>query len=382
MIPVRTMLTNGVFCPMPWTGLMYNHDGMVKNCIRSSTPIGDLKNDDIQSILHGKINQKTQNLMLSDRPADGCHGCYDLESGKKSWNVASDRLFYLRELKNIDKTVYKADTHALNVIDVRWSNLCNFSCIYCGPEFSSRWAIELNQIPKKPSDQQLSEFKKYILDNVPNLKHVYLAGGEPLLMKENMQLLEALYKQNPEVNLRINTNLSMVDTKIFDLICEFKNVHWTISVESLHDEYEYIRHGGSWPDFTKNLSHIMTKSHLISFNMLHFLLNPFSLFDCVDWLLDRGFHPNSFVIGPLLGPKWLDIRHLPEDMLKSIDDTLSKRINERPGYLLEDSYVNLLKYIRLPFDKTLVDSMHKIKKIDARRKLDSTKIFRNLYSIK
>jgi MoaA/NifB/PqqE/SkfB family radical SAM enzyme len=205
---------------------------------------------------------------------------------------------------------------------------------------------------------------------------VYLAGGEPLLMKENLTLLEKL---NPEVNIRINTNLSKVDTRVFEAVCEFPNVHWTVSVETLAQEFEYIRYGGSWPDFLDNLNRIKKLGHKISFNMLHFLLNYNSIFDCVDFLKAQGFHNNSFVIGALLTPEYLNIRHLPEDVLNSVKSKLQNRINQKPGYLLEDSYQNMLHYIDTPFEKNIKLSVDKLSKLDQRRGIDSREIFKDLY---
>ena len=229
----KTALTDGTFCPMPWTGLMYNFDGSVKNCIRSAGTIGNIKEQPIEEILHGPSNLDTQSRMLASQPGQNCYTCYDLENGKKKFDIASDRIFYIREFKNTSFDVYKLGNHDLQTVDVRWSNLCNFSCVYCSPDFSSKWAGELGIKQTTPTPEQIERFKTYVFDRAHQLKHVYMAGGEPLLMKENLELLEILKRENPEVNLRINTNLSKVDTRVFELICGFKNVHWTISVESM-----------------------------------------------------------------------------------------------------------------------------------------------------
>ena len=222
----------------------------------------------------------------------------------------------------------------------------------------------------------MNDFKNYIYDHAGKLKHVYLAGGEPLLMKENLTLLEKL---NLDTNIRINTNLSKVDTRVFEAICEFPNVHWTVSVETLAEEFEYIRHGGSWPDFLDNLTIIKQLGHKISFNMLHFLLNYNSIFDCVDFLQDQGFHNNTFVIGALLTPEYLNIRHLPENVLNSVKSKLQNRINQKPGYLLEDSYRNMLHYIDTPFEKNIKQSIDRLLELDQRRGVDSRTIFKDLY---
>ena len=102
-----------------------------------------------------------------------------------------------------------------------------------------------------------------------------------------------------------------MDTKILDMICTFPNVHWTVSVESIEEEFEYIRYGGKWADFVDNLTIIKNLEHKISFNMLHFLLNYQSLFTCIEFLQGMGFHPNSFVVGQLLNSDYLNIYNLP-----------------------------------------------------------------------
>jgi hypothetical protein len=113
--------------------------------------------------------------------------------------------------------------------------------------------------------------------------------------------------------------------------------------------------------------------------MLHFILNYQSIFDCVDYLKSLGFHNNSFVIGALLEPDYLNIRHLPDSMLNFVKEELTKRINEHPGFLLENGYRNVRDYINQPIEKNLAESFVQLKLLDQRRSLDSTKIFKDLY---
>jgi MoaA/NifB/PqqE/SkfB family radical SAM enzyme len=373
----KKMLTNRAFCPVPWTGIMYNFDGTVKNCIRSSATIGNIQDNDIEQILKQDVEIKLD--MQTAHKFARCNPCYDLEKDENNFNIISDRVFYLKELRDVDSTLYDTANFDLHTVDIRWSNLCNFACVYCNPEFSSKWASERGVIMLTPADQKVEKFKQYIFERASQLKHVYLAGGEPLLMKENLEFLELLKKVNPEINLRINTNLSKVDTKIFNLICEFKNVHWTVSVESTEQEFEYIRYGAVWQDFVDNLHTIKQLGHKISFNMLHFLLNYKSIFDCVDYLSAQGFHNNSFVIGALTGPAHLNIRHLPDSVLNSVKKILTDRVGKQPGYLLENGYQNMLKHLDQPFEKDLAGSFEKLAIMDQRRKLDSRAIFKDLY---
>lgn len=362
---------------------MYNFDGTVRNCIRGADkqPIGNIISNSIDEILLGDINVGRQQSILDRVPIPSCQGCYDLEQDKKSFDIISDRIFYIRELKHVPLETYRPNNHQLHTIDVRWSNLCNFGCVYCSPEYSSRWAEELGVRINTPLDEQRNRFKDYIIKHADQLKHVYMAGGEPLLMKQNLELLDVLAKQNPNVNLRINTNLSKVDTKVFERVCEFKNVHWIVSVETQAQEFEYIRYGGHWQDFLDNLKTITDLDHKVSFNMLYFLLNYRSLFDCIDYFLHQGYHPNSFIVGALLTPLELNIRHLPQYELDSIKQLITDRVSKKPGYLLEDSYQNILRYIDQPFEKNLGNSLEFLQGLDGRRGTDSQKIFPDLYNI-
>jgi len=208
-----------------------------------------------------------------------------------------------------------------------------------------------------------------------------MAGGEPLQMKQNEEFLDLLADVNPDVNLRINTNLSKTDTQVFEKICQFKNVHWTISVETTGDEFEYIRYGGKWQDFLDNLEIVKKQDHKVSFNMLYFLLNYNSFFDTVEYFQDKGFHNNSFIAGPLLSPVYLNARHLPKSVLELVKIKLQNKINQKPGYLLEESYKNILNYINEPFEKDLSNSLSQLKVMDQRRNLDSSKVFKDLYNI-
>ena len=97
----KDIITNPYFCPMPWSGIMYNFDGKVKNCIRivDSMPIGNLCEDSIENIVTGSENITRQKLISERSPAPSCQTCYDLEQEKRSFDIISDRVFYIKELK-------------------------------------------------------------------------------------------------------------------------------------------------------------------------------------------------------------------------------------------------------------------------------------------
>ena len=163
------------------------------------------------------------------------------------------------------------------------------------------------------------------------------------------------------------------------MLCEFKNVHWTISVESIEEEYEYIRYHASWNDFLRNLKYIQTLNHKISFNMLYFILNYKSIFNCVDLLRKAGFHENSFIIGPITKPNYLNILNLPKPMLDEIKQKLEIEIQKSTGYL-KNSYENILNYINnTKFENNITGFYKQTHERDIRRGVDATKVFPKLF---
>lgn len=376
----KDYIKNKSFCPLPWTGFYIEPSGLVKNCVVAKDPIGNINDADILSIMKGDKNLAIKAAMIADIKPSSCQACHRLEEGKKSFDIVSSRLYYLKALKDVPMSTYRdLDGFDLRHVDVRWQNTCNFACVYCGPVFSSKWEQELGLKVDRPDKDKKKELKQYIFDNADNLKNVYLAGGEPLLMTENEEFLQRLLDANPDVSLRINTNLSKTRTKIFDLIMRFKDVHWTVSVESMSARFEYIRWGGTWDDFCDNLDAISANGHKVSFNMLWFILNGHHIFDTIDYFISKGFQANSYILGPVTGPRHLDIRNLSADTLQSLEEELMKRINQKPGYLLQDGYEILLKHLRTPFVADLAKSMSEIAAIDKRRRIDSSEIFTELY---
>ena len=134
---------------------------------------------------------------------------------------------------------------------------------------------------------------------------------------------------------------------------KFRNVHWTISVENLEQEYEYVRFHGNWATFINNLEQVRTYDHKIGFNMLFFILNYHSIFDTVAYFQKMGFHNQNFVIGPIEDPLPLNIRCLNKSLQQDVITQLKYEIQKSPGYLLQNSYENILKYMQQDYDQSL-----------------------------
>ncbi len=367
------------FCIIPWTGFEVEPNGTVKNCVISKDKIGNIHEESIEQII---AKNPLRKQMLEGKYPSNCAGCYLQEKHRpNNFDSISSRLYYAKHLANkVPKDLFDSENNfTLKHVDIRWSNSCNQACVYCNPHYSSKWAQELGiKIPK--DRESVNRLKEYIYKNIKTLTNVYLAGGEPLLMKENKDFLDRLYEVNPTCTVRVNSNLSKTSTGVMDSVCRFKDVHWTISIEAIEDQYEYIRHHGNWKDFVSNLKKISKLGHKISFNMLYFILTFKSVFKTVDFLKSLGFHNNSFVIGPMYTPESLNVLNLPKHLLDRCMAELKEEINKKPGFLYQNSLENILSYLTdTKFYANIEATLKSLKDMDLRRNNNSEKVFPELY---
>lgn len=378
----KTYLTKKNFCTLPWVGVYIQADGSVRNCAITKEEIGNINQDSLDNILRGPINQNIKKDMLADISHSRCSQCHSLEKGQRNdFNQVSNRVWYLKTLKNSDLNIFDApENYQLRQLDLRWSNTCNFACVYCGPDLSSAWEKELNQ-PQTINEQALQQSLNYIYNNLQTIEHIYLAGGEPLLIKENVNLLNKIKEINPDVEIRINTNLSVVDGPVYKLLKTFKNVHWTVSVDSIGAEFEYVRYGGTWNKFVENLQQLNKDFNKINFNLVWFVLNGSSILDCIDFLIKMGFHENTIIVNPLENPKYWHVNNLPKLVLDQIQNKIKDKLKTAdPKYSLYNSLQLMLNYSNTPLEKNIDETITELKKIDNRRSLDSSKIFTEIYN--
>lgn len=355
-------------CPLPWTGLAVEPDGAVKNCAISCKQIGNLKYSTVESLLDNNLNQDIRTDLTNNVWPTACGQCKRVE--------AIDPLFsnraYQLELHQ-DVTIDYTGTHSLTQLDLRWSNTCNYACVYCGPYFSSQWAQELGE--RVNADREtFVKLKDYAFSRLANLKEVYLAGGEPLLIKENLELLEELYQVNPDCLVRITTNASNLNNKIYKKLREFKNVKWEVSVEAVGSQFEYIRYPGVWSEFESNLRQLVSEQHNVSITMNYFLLTADSIIDTGLYLNSLGIDFNRIAVHTVTNPKFLDARNI-----KDIDSIVAYlNTYTETATTFGQSIRNCQEFLTKPFDKDPANVVYLLDNIDKRRNLNFTTTFPNL----
>ena len=308
--------TSPYFCVLPWIHMFIKQNSLVYPCCFGSEvePFGDVREDDFLDLANGAPMKQLRKNMLEGRPSAHCTRCYDAEAaGFTSLRQHKNKEFadYLPRCRSTASDGSVADFQ-MKYLDIRFSNICNFKCRFCGHASSSLWYDEYKMLfpgfsrPRilkagKSDDDLWRQIEKTLGD----VEHIYFAGGEPLIMKEHYMVLKRLIELGrTHVRLSYNTNMSLLqykDEAVIDLWQQFEHVHLGVSVDGIGKRAEYIRKGTIWPTFLRNLEtvkeqcpHVTRRGNLTItvFNVMTFAdifryLDASGLFD--DQPLDINF---------------------------------------------------------------------------------------------
>lgn len=379
---MKKYFKNKSLCPLPFAGLYIEPSGDVKCCSISKQTLGNIHTQSIEDLINGETVKSIRRDMLEEKFPSNCNECYEKEKNFKSinFNQISNRLYHIGKLGTAPIKLYEDENNfELQQLDVRWRNTCNGACVYCGPGLSSRWAVELNDT-KRMTKQAMSGSIEYVYDHIDTVKTLYLCGGEPMMMKENVKLVKIIAETRPELDIRINTNLSNLKNPVYELIKDLPNIHWILSAEASEDRFEYIRYPLSWTNFINNFEVIKKLPHKISMNMSWNILNSFGIFEFIDLMIENGLHENAFVINPVLDPKYYNILNLPQEVINVIKNEATKRHSRlHDPFMLKYSYEAIIKHCDKPIMHKQQELKQQLEMLDARRSLDSKKVFPELY---
>ena len=204
-------------------------------------------------------------------------------------------------------------------LDLRFGNSCNLKCISCYPGSSSSIADEVMEmreqliIPLYPVSKQTNNnwYDEKFVDyfNGMPLQEVYLTGGEPMMVKHLYAFLKTLDRN---VTIRFNTNVTVFNPQIHELLKEFKKVIMSLSVDAIGKRAEYIRYGTSWELVEENSARYADHFE-VNVTPTISVLNAAYYNEIVDWAKERNF---KIYENFLITPEWLHIKNAP-DSLKS-----------------------------------------------------------------
>lgn len=330
------------FCILPWLHIEVQQDGRVLPCCRTQhyTPLGNVKEESVSEIWNSEAQKDLRLKMLSDKKSAYCTYCYDIEDhGGKSPRQNFNQ-FYASDIDRIDET--KSDgayeTMSLKYLGIRFSNLCNLDCVYCSPTYSTKWG-QKEGLPKEdihvlPFGEE-GKVLELVLENLDSLESLYIAGGEPLLEKEHLELLNTLIeKKRTDVALYYNTNLTKLkfgSTSIIELWNKFDRVVLDASIDSRGKRNDFIRLGSKWESLERNIEQIKNEAPHVLFRLYitNTLLNTPTLAEFMKDSIERGWvKPNDINFNNLKKPEYYAVQNLTSGIKEKTKDSLLEFIQE------------------------------------------------------
>ena len=291
-------MTKG-YCAAPWRGLHIQVDGGISTCCAGGFKLGNINTDSIESALSSpKLQKVRQSIKKGILPEDYCQFCIN---AKKS-GLGSEQDFHNSYNQDFDITTADDDYQYPVIFDARWNNTCNSTCVYCNPTFSSKWASKMSLHNQKTDKDNKEKIKNFFFDKSEGLKTVFMVGGEPLIMKENADLLDII-PSHVKIDIISNFSTDLTKSKVFEKLLQRQKVNWHISLENIGERYEYVRQGSKWQTLVDNLKTLGKEvrnppeknDHEIQFMGLFHLLNATHLCEFKDFAKEAlCFFPHKF----------------------------------------------------------------------------------------
>ena len=325
-----------VFCMIPWIHMHAFPDGRAYPCCLGDDkyPIGNFKQDTMEIVWNQDAYRTMRQNMLEEKSCKECTKCYEQErNGFISMRNSTNKHFG-HHINIVDQTQDNGTfpEFKLRYYDIRFSNLCNFTCRTCGGWFSSSWYTEEEELYGKRTYPKImfagrteTDMWEQLEPHIPYLEQVYFAGGEPMMMEEHYRILKELVAREMfNVKLIYNTNFSRLTLKndnVLDYWKLFKNVSIGASLDGMGPRAEYIRKGTKWDQIERNREDMLTACPNTDF----YVSSTVSLYNA-DHITDfhrvwaaKGYvKPQDWNINILQGPERDRIDVLPDEYKKQI----------------------------------------------------------------
>ena len=296
VFPIQT--ETGCLFKWAWS-TVYLKSGTTASCHRVTHDPIDLENFDAFHNTPRKIRAREM-MLKGEWPGEGCEYCQNIEQS----GGTSDRQLQLKLAipKNVPPELMhdSTATHVTpTILEVYFSNVCNMSCLYCGPWFSTKWEEEnkkflsderykKSKIPliglRNPHssafnenyDEMTQKFFSWLEKNHQTISYLNIAGGESFYQPE-LELVLDFYDKHPSPHTQISliTNLKVPFEKFKKFVDRFLLLQEEKKIDSIRisgsldcwgPQQEYIRWGLSLKEYIRNMEYLLDKNITIGIN--------------------------------------------------------------------------------------------------------------------
>ena len=254
-----------------------------------------------------------------------CKTCWDMEK-------RGIEPFYIHN----DDTLPRGE---LDVIDFTLSNKCNLACRMCDPQTSHKLMLDwkffkqqglINDIEKVTAGKFTEELQipnvknsiqyKWLLNNP--VKELRFSGGEPFFDSLLIDLLDKYIKEGwaKDTILAYHTNGTLFTDELIDKLNQFKKQYPKISVDSIEEGYDYIRHPSNFDDLDRSIRSFLYKSVNLGRVNIAVVISALNILDLKSHWQWCCFLPGKVFVSYCevypdnrgISPKWLPLKLLED----------------------------------------------------------------------
>ena len=390
------------FCIYPWIHQMTTPTGKVNFCcISFNTAVLDdagvpisLSTASFKSAWNTQYMRDIREKMMTGQPVTGCDICYNQEKiGKKSYRQTHNEEWlgrlgkedYQHRVEASLKNNYIVDQSPV-YLDLRLGNLCNLKCRMCNPYNSIMIEIEWRELDEETQGEYSKFWQKNNMENssvdkwyesdnfwndvekyIPQLKKVYMTGGEPTLIEANYRFLDKCRELGcaKQIELFFNLNFTRMTDRFIDQLRDFKWTNINASLDGFGPTNEYIRGNSNWKMTSENVSKLIVNSGsnvALGFSPVIQIYNILSITELLDYVETLILRHNKNMLVDFLQcyyPEFLDFAVLPKNIKQEAKKLIldwkarSKTINTKSnnGFFLKNSIESLVTRLDQTMDQ-------------------------------
>lgn len=387
------------FCSSPWFHMRILPSGQLRYCRwmeDKKNPLSSNLNQTDFLTFFQKEMSSLRSMMLQGETVSACDQCFQMEKHGKISGREKQLLKVGIKTDNFEKTFRSSTFYdefkksaeqdgETTLWPQDWQidlgNYCNSNCIFCGPDSSSRLAIEfkklglIDKLPPRNWTDNESAVDSFVelLAQSKKISYLHFLGGETVITPAFKKILSKLVNRglNKNISIGFTTNLTVWDEEIIELLKQYKEVNLGMSVECFHPVNDYLR----WPSKIDDVFEIIQRwidvgqkqKWLIQFRITPTVFSIAHLHTIYEYAYTHNIGVESCNF--LHNPSFMRMTILPKDVRQKIaqdledwiltkDTTIKNKkiINTRDPnvskfYILQDAY-SYVEYLRKGPDET------------------------------
>lgn len=354
------------FCSSPWFHLRLRYNGDFLPCRWGKTVASS--NIKTTSLLEYYNSDEMKNLrlqLLNGEAPDMCKECHYQDQYKKTsgrirqllksgisydeFSLTARSSSHYEHFLHSSKNNGHSNYYPVD-LQIDLGNVCNSACIMCNPFASSKLANDYTKlhksnpfqfyqpVPYKSWTQDPETLDKFIQDlqQLPDIKYIHLLGGETLYDPAFYKICDKLIESGISKNIILGTttNGTVYDDRLEKLICQFKEFHLGISIETVSPLNDYIRYPGDVNVIVDNIKKFLAlRSQSNLYVNLRITPNIFTMYEIdelITFMVENNVAAESCNI--LTNPAELKMELMPDDIRQEIIAKLKSSISKHNLY--------------------------------------------------